>query len=328
MSNQQIKPQKFDLFISYSHKDSAFVSKLSAELKIMGMNVWLDEKAINVGDSVVSEIRKGIDNSKYFVIVVSKNSINSKWVERETDIATNIELKQGRIIVLPILLEGTILPWFLEGKLFADFRNSYAKGLSKLTEALDPEKDIFFEVNKTVDFLNINDVTGSEVILEKEWDISILRGEMTKWLYCLQGSTENFGIIDVSPNIIATQSKCHIKHSFNLKFPYPLIAGDQTKITLKVLIKDAYLNSEEWWSVHKPSQSCSDCIVTKGVVKEHIVKILFPQDRPYKSFRGELFKGNTSVKPKNKVIASEENFRKTLTWEIDREYDHTLWWNW
>ena len=171
MNNQENNNYEFDLFISYSHKDAEFVNKICSELKILGKKVWIDEKIINVGDSVVSAIRKGIDNSKYFAIVVSENSINSRWVERETDIATNIELEEGRTIVLPILLEGTNLPGFLKGKLYADFRDSHSEGLSKLVNALIPERNLFFEVIETVDNLYLNDHTGSRVILEKEWNI-------------------------------------------------------------------------------------------------------------------------------------------------------------
>ena len=328
MNSQETRKKEFDLFISYSHKDAEFVNNLRTELKILGIKIWLDEKVINVGDSVVSEIRKGIDHSKYFAIVVSKNSVNSRWVERETDIATNIEIKEGRTIVLPILLEGTILPWFLEGKLYADFRDSHSHGLSKLVNALIPEKNLFFEVSKTVDNLYLNDATGSRVILEKEWNISVIRGELTKWIYCLQGSSENFELIDMIPDIFTKQSKCHIKHSFNFTFSKPIIKGEQIYLRAKILAKDAYLNEEEWWGVHKPSQACSDCVVTQGVVKQHIVKIYFPENRPFKRYRGELIKGSQVLAPINKVIAGEENNRKILTWIIDREFDHTLWWNW
>lgn len=328
MNDQENTTYEFDLFISYSHKDATFVDKICSELKILGKRVWRDEKVINVGDSVVSSIRKGIDSSKYFAIVVSENSINSRWVEREADIATNIEIKEGRTIVLPILLEGINLPWFLEGKLYADFRNSHSEGLSKLVKALIPERDIFFEVSKTVDNLYLNDQTGSRVILDKEWNISVIRGELSQWFYCLQGSTENFELIETIPNILAKQSKCHIKHSFNFTFLNPLVKGEQINLKAKILIKDAYLNDEEWWSVHKPSQSCSDCVVTHGVVKLHIVKVIFPESRPFKWYRGELIKGSQTLNPTNKVIASEENNRKILTWIIDREFDHTLWWGW
>jgi len=328
MSNQNHDKYEFDLFISYSHQDAEFVKLICAELKVQGKKVWLDEKVINVGDSVVSKIRKGIDSSRYFAIVVSENSINSKWVEREADIATNIELKEGRTIVLPLLLQGTNLPWFLEGKLYADFRNSHSEGLSKLVQALAPERDIFFEVSETKDNLYLDDHTGSHVILEKEWDINVIRGELTEWFYCMQGSTENFELIETAPDVVTKLGKCHIKHSFHFTFATPLVKGDRINLKAKILIKDAYLNEKEWWSVHKPSQSCSDCIVTQGVVKLHTVKVFFPESRPFKWYKGELIKGSKILNPTNEVVASEENHRKTLTWIIDREFDHTLWWNW
>ncbi len=126
------------VFLSHSHKDKAFVTRLTQDLRRRGHVVWIDEAAIDVGDSLVEKIREGIDRVDFVAAVISKASVKSKWVSRELDIATNRELRGKKVVVLPILLENVRLPGFLDGKLFADFRGKlrYKEGLKSLLRRL------------------------------------------------------------------------------------------------------------------------------------------------------------------------------------------------
>jgi hypothetical protein len=126
------------VFLSHSHKDKAFVTRLTQDLRRRGHVVWIDEAEIDVGDSLVEKIREGIDRVDFVAAVISKASIKSKWVSRELDIATNRELRGKKLVVLPILLEDVRLPGFLDGKLFADFRGDlgYKPGLKFLLRSL------------------------------------------------------------------------------------------------------------------------------------------------------------------------------------------------
>src|SRR5437016_2632636 len=110
------------IFLSHSHKDKAFVKRLTLDLRRRGHVVWVDEAEINVGDSLIEKIREGIDRVDFVAAVISRASVKSKWVSRELDIASNRELRGKKVVVLPILLEDVRLPGFLDGKLFADFR--------------------------------------------------------------------------------------------------------------------------------------------------------------------------------------------------------------
>ena len=44
------------VFISYSHQDKPFVSKLVTDLASMGAKVWVDLIEMKVGDSIVNKI--------------------------------------------------------------------------------------------------------------------------------------------------------------------------------------------------------------------------------------------------------------------------------
>lgn len=54
-------------------------------------------------------------------MVLSSNSVNSEWVQRELQLALQKELEEENIIVLPLLLEQVQIPPFLRGKFYADF---------------------------------------------------------------------------------------------------------------------------------------------------------------------------------------------------------------
>ena len=109
------------VFLSHSHADKPFARKLAASLRAAGHGVWIDEAEINIGDSLVEKIREGLDQVDYVAAILSSASIDSPWVTRELDIASNREIEEGRVVVLPLIVEQVDLPGFLKGKFYGDF---------------------------------------------------------------------------------------------------------------------------------------------------------------------------------------------------------------
>jgi len=128
------------VFLSHSHADKPFARKLAADLRVAGHSVWIDEAEINVGDSLVERIRDGLDQVEYVAGILSTSSIASPWVTRELDIASNREMREKRVVVLPLLLHKVPLPGFLEGKFYADFteEDRYSDALKLLLRTLGP----------------------------------------------------------------------------------------------------------------------------------------------------------------------------------------------
>lgn len=126
------------IFMSHSSKDKFFVRNLSERLQSYGIKVWLDEAEINIGDSLTEKIAKAIDSTDYVGVILSHNSINSEWVQRELQIALQKEIKGKKVVVLPILIEKVEIPLFLRDKLYADFTNpeNFDRELSKLLKTL------------------------------------------------------------------------------------------------------------------------------------------------------------------------------------------------
>jgi formylglycine-generating enzyme required for sulfatase activity len=96
-----------------------------------------------IGDSLIEKIRQGIDEMEYLGIILSLNSVESAWVKREVDVAMNHEIKGRRVKVLPLVIDDCELPGFLEGKLYADFRdpNQYETELAKVLRRLRQENN-------------------------------------------------------------------------------------------------------------------------------------------------------------------------------------------
>jgi TIR domain len=143
------------VFLSHSHVDRAFARRLAADLRNAGHSVWIDEAEINIGDSLISKIRGGLDQVDFVCAVLSKASVSSAWVQKELEIASNREIDEKRVVVLPLLIEQVDLPGFIQGKRYGDFRNesNYEDQLKQLLKALGPTEPVKSTTGKELEQL-------------------------------------------------------------------------------------------------------------------------------------------------------------------------------
>jgi TIR domain len=124
------------VFLSHVSKEKPFVRKLGHKLSELGYKIWLDEWKIKVGQLIPKEIQDGLRSSKFVVVVLSKRSVGSKWVEREWMAKYWGQVQSGKVSVLPILLQDCEIPELLKGVKYADFRSEFAVGLASLIDAM------------------------------------------------------------------------------------------------------------------------------------------------------------------------------------------------
>ena len=132
------------IFISHSSKDKPTVRRLVNDLQRRGISVWFDEYEIKVGERFVDKIQKGISESKYIGIWITRNAISSGWVEKEWQSRLSEEISKRNTVILPLLAEDCydLIPTFLADKQYADFRYKYEDGLYDLLKVLEREKQI------------------------------------------------------------------------------------------------------------------------------------------------------------------------------------------
>lgn len=94
---------EFDVFLSHSSLDKdIFVSELSEKLSNKGLKVFEDVKVFKIGQSQTDMMNMGILNSRFVVIFLSKNFIESGWSQYEFKSFLNREINEKRVIILPI----------------------------------------------------------------------------------------------------------------------------------------------------------------------------------------------------------------------------------
>ncbi len=132
------------IFLSHTSVDKPFVRTLAIDLRRNGHTVWIDEAEINIGDSLIGKIREGLDEVDFVAVVLSKASIQSQWVQKEIEIASNREIEEKKVVVLPLIIENVELPGFLKGKLYGDFskKEEYETKLDLLLRSLGDSKPI------------------------------------------------------------------------------------------------------------------------------------------------------------------------------------------
>ncbi|MHA1929766.1 MAG: toll/interleukin-1 receptor domain-containing protein [Candidatus Thorarchaeota archaeon] len=112
------------VFLSHQHGDKEFVRKLAVDLKKSGIQTWVDEAEILVGDSLLQKISSAIAKEVDFVAaILSPKSVDSGWVQKELELAMNKEIPDKDVFVLPIIIETCTPPDYLTGKLYLDFRD-------------------------------------------------------------------------------------------------------------------------------------------------------------------------------------------------------------
>lgn len=124
------------VFISYSHQDSDFATELAAQLVKHKAKVWIDQWELHVGDSLIDRIQKAIQGASALIVILSKASIDSEWCKKELSSGLLRELEEKRVVVLPALIEDCEMPLFLRGKMYADFRTDFDKGLRDTLETI------------------------------------------------------------------------------------------------------------------------------------------------------------------------------------------------
>jgi hypothetical protein len=92
----------YDVFVSYASDDKKFVQQLVPALRAKGLAVWYDEGQLRVGDTALRKVEEGLEQSMYFVVVVSPNLLSRQWPQFEVGVALG-RGKKDRI--LPIYLK-------------------------------------------------------------------------------------------------------------------------------------------------------------------------------------------------------------------------------
>ena len=101
--------QFYSCFISYASKDHAFAERLHADLQNKGVRCWFAPEDMKIGDRLRSRIDETILVYDKLLLVLSKTSVTSQWVEQEVETALARERQQGTTILFPVRIDNAIM---------------------------------------------------------------------------------------------------------------------------------------------------------------------------------------------------------------------------
>jgi len=136
-----VTPPKYDVFISHASEDKAEVARpLSKLLRDAGLNVWMDEAELLLGDSLRRKIDLGLRESRYGVVILSPSFFAKEWPQKELDALVAKEDGRAKVI-LPVRHKTTALDVaqfspLLADKLSANTANGLHGVAAKIVQAV------------------------------------------------------------------------------------------------------------------------------------------------------------------------------------------------
>ena len=126
----------FGIFLSHSTKDKDVAERIARGLEACNFPVWYDDWAIAPSESIVEKIGEGLARNDTLVVLLSPNSVGSRWVCRELSTALMAQLSGYDVTVVPILLEQCDIPTVLGDIKYIDMSHDFQDGFVKLLSHL------------------------------------------------------------------------------------------------------------------------------------------------------------------------------------------------
>jgi hypothetical protein len=132
----------WEVFICHASEDKEAVARpLANHLATLGLEVWLDETEIHLGDSLRTKIDSGLAQSRFGIVVLSPNFFSKNWTRSELDGLLARE-SDGVKVVLPIWHNITLEQIrsqspILAGRLAASTNEGMAIVANKIRAAID-----------------------------------------------------------------------------------------------------------------------------------------------------------------------------------------------
>lgn len=141
----------YDIFLSHSSLDNDFTDKLHGLLEQAGFNVWYDEKKMTSNSHILSDLPKYIGDSEAFIVILSKNSCSSSWVQDEYGYARGLYDKKELNAIIPVVIDDCEIPGFYNNYKWIDCKEELTPitffgilaALYGSSENMREEKDVY-----------------------------------------------------------------------------------------------------------------------------------------------------------------------------------------
>jgi hypothetical protein len=171
MNSQNSGSPLYDVFICHASEDKdAIVRPLAKLLQNKHIEVWYDEFALQIGDSIRRAIDKGLSRSRFGIVVLSKAFFRKQWPQYELDGLVEKEMVGRENVILPIwhkINKSHVGKYShsLAGRFAANTALGLAEVANRLSQVIKPQASPLIVAR---DYL-IDWKISSPVITDKHW---------------------------------------------------------------------------------------------------------------------------------------------------------------
>lgn len=135
------QPRPFDVFVSYRQRspDQEWVrGLLCTALRAAGLKVFIDVDDFRLGEPVIEEMARGVDNSAFTLAVVTPAYLQSSFTEFENLLSQHLGLEGSGQRLIVLMRETCELPLRLRYKLWLSMTDEteVSNNLPRLLAAL------------------------------------------------------------------------------------------------------------------------------------------------------------------------------------------------
>ena len=123
------------LFISYSRLDRSKIDQLADRLGHANYDCWIDQEDMRSGDLWRDQIVKAIKNCDLFILALSPNSVQSRDVRKELDLAEDNKKRVLPVIIQPVEIPS-VMAYQLAGIQYIDLTTDFETGIQSLLNDL------------------------------------------------------------------------------------------------------------------------------------------------------------------------------------------------
>ena len=137
--------KKPKIFLSYAHEDIGMAKKLYQDLNRYGLDIWFDTESLEVGELWETAILDAIEQSDYFIAVLSSNSMTKKgYVQKELKTALKVVdlFPEDTIYIMPVRIDDCLVKnRKLKKHHWIDVfpESEYQKGLNRILQVISPD---------------------------------------------------------------------------------------------------------------------------------------------------------------------------------------------
>jgi hypothetical protein len=122
-----------EVFLSHSSRDGVFAGRLAKALSRYGVRSFVSKHSIRGAQQWHDEIGAALKRCDWFIVVLSPESVRSRWVKFELLYALRAGHLTDRIIpVLYKQCDADLLSWTLSSIEWVDFRKDFDEGCRQL----------------------------------------------------------------------------------------------------------------------------------------------------------------------------------------------------